>query len=132
MALNRFGAEYDQDMPIASGATMSSPQSDMSQEPRRRGRHTPLFAGLVTLGMMGLFWYLAIGGMAALLDGFGWRQGLLLGGGLVVVTAFLAEFRISGADTMFEWIADIGAMILSAIAALVSFILGLFGFSPGE
>jgi hypothetical protein len=96
---------------------------------RRRGRHAPAIVALFLLGFMGLFWFLVIGGTAALFYTFGWREGVLVGGGFLILTAIFAEFRISGFETVFDWIYEIGAFVLGLVGAIVSGILGLFGLS---
>lgn len=108
---------------------MSDNHPDTSREPRRRSRNVPLIVALVLFGFMGIFWFLVIGSTAALFYVFGWREGVLVGGGLIILTAILAQFRVSGFETIFDWIYEIGAMILEVIASIVSGILGIFGLS---
>lgn len=98
-----------------------------ARSPRRRGRHAPLIVALVLFGFMGMFWFLAIGGTAALFYAFGWREGVLVAGGFAILVSVLAEFRVSGFEMIFDWLASIVEAVLSVIGAIVSGILSLFG-----
>lgn len=108
---------------------MSENRPETTREPRRLGRHTPLIVALVLLGFMSAFWFLFIGTTAALFYAFGWREGVLVAGGLVILSAILAEFRVSGFEAIFDWVFTIGEMLLEVFATVVSGILGIFGLS---
>lgn len=108
---------------------MPNESPENREKPRQRGRHTPAIVAVFMLGVMSVFWFLAIRGTAALFYTFGWREGVLVGGGLLVLSALLAEFRVSGFETIVDWIWEIGAAVLAVLGAILGGILGLFGLS---